>query len=65
MAMSVSYSVETCERRRSVGTGAAGRRQTVLLKMTFTALPIHSRRKVFRQRREATKASRRDSHETR
>ena len=28
MAMSVSYSVETCERRRSVGTGAAGRRQT-------------------------------------
>jgi len=28
MAISVSYSVEICERRRSAGTGATGRRQT-------------------------------------
>jgi hypothetical protein len=35
MAMSISYSVETCERWRSVGTGAAGRRHTGALANNF------------------------------
>ncbi len=66
MAMGVSYSIKTWKRRRFATRASATERLARLrfLGMIFTAPPIRLRRQVFRKRREAMKASRRDSRET-